>query len=78
MSVEEKETSVLKVGGSEFSLRILYRQNASIQGEIQWLNRGKKMFFRSLLELIMLLQEALDSTEKPDDEFMLRSWRDAN
>jgi len=77
MSVEEKETSVLKVGGSEFSLRILYRQNASIQGEIQWLNRGKKMFFRSLLELIMLLQEALDSTENPDDEFMLRSWRDA-
>lgn len=72
----EKEQDLLKVGGPEFALRILYRQNASIQGEIQWLNTGKKTFFRSLFELVSLIQEALEETNETGDELPLRSWKE--
>ena len=72
----EKEESVVKVGGSEFALRVLFRQNSSIQGELHWLDTGQKMFFRSLLELIMLIQEALEEADTPKHEGRLRSWKD--
>lgn len=42
-----------------FTLRILFRQNASWQGSICWLERGVEAQFRSALELIGLLDSAL-------------------
>lgn len=48
--------------GSTFVLRVLYRQNATWQGDIQWLDEkeGGKRFFRSLLEMIVLMNDALE------------------
>ena len=42
-----------------FSLRILFRQNASWQGSVAWLEGGLEQSFRSALELILLLDSAL-------------------
>lgn len=42
-----------------FSLRVLFRRNASWQGEILWLERDLRQSFRSVLELIVLLDSAL-------------------
>ena len=42
-----------------FTLRILFRQNASWQGSVCWLERGAESPFRSVLELIGLLDSAL-------------------
>ncbi len=56
------------IKNTSFLLKIKYHQNHSIQGSIQWLEKRKTVYFRSLMELILLLKEASsDSTE-------LRSW----
>lgn len=44
---------------ASFTLRILFRQNASWQGSIHWLNRNQEQRFRSVLELILLFDNAL-------------------
>ena len=42
-----------------FSLRILFRQNASWQGTVSWMDTGQEQPFRSALELIFLINSAL-------------------
>lgn len=42
-----------------FSLKILFRQNSSWQGSIVWNGKEKEERFRSVLELILLLDSAL-------------------
>lgn len=43
-----------------FSLRIMFRQNASWQGSLVWVDGKKEENFRSVLELLMLIDSALD------------------
>ncbi len=45
-----------------FQIRFLFRQNASWQGSVTWLEEGCEESFRSALELIFLINSAL---EKP-------------
>ena len=47
-----------------FRLRLLFRQNASWQGCVHWLEPGCEQSFRSVLELLMLLDSALRSIGK--------------
>lgn len=42
-----------------FLLQVQFRQNASWQGRIIWMEEKKTVTFRSLLELLVLLEEAL-------------------
>lgn len=42
-----------------FMVRILFRQNASWQGEIRWLDDNQSVSFRSALELSLLMDSAL-------------------
>ena len=42
-----------------FALRILFRQNASWQGSVTWVERKQEQSFRSALELIFLFDNAL-------------------
>lgn len=44
-----------------FNLRILFRQNASWQGAVQWMEGRQEESFRSVLELLMLIDSALSS-----------------
>ena len=46
-----------------FSLRVLFRQNHSWQGEITWLERRESQYFRSVLELMQLLDRALSGKQ---------------
>lgn len=46
-----------------FTVRILFRQNASWQGTISWLNHQQENHFRSVLELILLMHSALSAEE---------------
>lgn len=43
-----------------FSVRVLFRQNASWQGSVSWLEGGREESFRSVLELILLMDSALN------------------
>ena len=42
-----------------FTIRLLFRQNASWQGSLKWLEGNQEEYFRSVLELIYLLDNAL-------------------
>jgi hypothetical protein len=42
-----------------FALRVLFRQNASWQGSVTWVESGREESFRSVLELLFLMDSAL-------------------
>ena len=42
-----------------FSMRILFRQNSSWQGSLTWIEGNQEEYFRSVLELIVLMENAL-------------------
>ena len=64
-----------KVGDSAFLVRVMFRQNATWMGEIHWLNGEKKLYFRSMMEMLMLMQEALDKSGTPPAEYSFRTWQ---
>ncbi|NBK92610.1 hypothetical protein D5278_11615 [bacterium 1XD21-13] len=49
---------------STFIIHVKYRQNASWQGEVTWVDKQKKEYFRSALELVRLIDSAMGETEK--------------
>ena len=54
--------SELTVGAlATFQVRILFRQNASWQGSVSWLDQQRQEHFRSALELVLLLHSALQT-----------------
>ena len=46
-----------------FYTYVQYRQNATWQGTISWVDKNEKQQFRSALELIKLIESALDEAE---------------
>ena len=50
-----------------FIVHVKYRQNATWQGEVIWTERKQKQYFRSALELLKLIDSALDMGEGTDD-----------
>ena len=47
-----------------FLVRLLFRQNASWQGSVTWCEGRIEESFRSVLELLMLMDSALDTPQK--------------
>lgn len=54
LSVDTKSGAV-----ATFSMRILFRQNSSWQGSLTWIEGNQEEYFRSVLELIVLMENAL-------------------
>ncbi len=50
-------------GEATFVIHIKYRQNATWQGKVTWAERNKSCDFRSALELLKLIDSALDEEE---------------
>lgn len=42
-----------------FAVRVIFRQNASWQGSVTWLEGGQEQSFRSVLELLLMMDGAL-------------------
>lgn len=55
----------LSAGTPTFVVQVMYRQNATWQGTIKWLDTGEEKNFRSALELIKLMDDAV-SLEDPE------------
>lgn len=68
-SIYDKEQADLEQGDRTFIVKVKYHQNYSMQGSVQWIERGKIVNFRSLMELLSLLSESIDNKE-------IRSWED--
>lgn len=62
-------------GGTNFLISIYHQENHSWQGCIQWLDTGKKVHFRSELELMNLIHGAV--TTNQTEEETLRTWDDS-
>lgn len=63
---EEQYLSPLSTEGKRgkvatFEMKIFFRQNASWQGTLRWLEQEKEESFRSALELFILMDSALTS-----------------
>lgn len=43
-----------------FIIRVQYRQHSSWQGEIVWVDGGRRRYFRSVLELLKLIDSAME------------------
>ncbi|MGI5897412.1 MAG: hypothetical protein ACOX6U_10780 [Oscillospiraceae bacterium] len=48
---------------AKFIVHVQFRQNATWQGTIQWVDAEKTQHFRSTLEMLRLMEEALDSQQ---------------
>lgn len=58
-----------------FLVRIIFRRNASFQGVVHRLDNNKKRSFRSSMELVALMQEAMSEIGVPETDYTLRSWK---
>ena len=71
---QEEETELIGASNDEcqtgkaatFLIRILFRQNASWQGSILWLEGKREESFRSVLELIFLMNDALNAQKSAE------------
>ncbi|HOP69290.1 MAG: hypothetical protein WBK48_05390 [Dethiobacteria bacterium] len=75
--VESRRKLIPSQGAPTFFIRIHFCQNASWQGSIQWLEGKSTKFFRSTLEMILLMQEAVEKTGKADRSMAVQSWDEA-
>ena len=66
MKVMEEFEKVTEQRGrdSTFIIHVKYRQNASWQGEVTWVDKQKKEHFRSALELVRLIDSAVGEADK--------------
>ncbi len=63
-------------GNSEFLLNIRYHQHNSWQGSVQRLDTGETVNFRSVLELIHLIEIVAGQKATPEEKIpRIRSWR---
>ena len=59
MADEPEQPPVVHPGVPTFELEILFRQNYSWQGRLRWPTGGQEAAFRSVLELLVLMETIL-------------------
>lgn len=61
-----KADEILEKSGelATFVIHVKYRQNSTWQGDIFWAEKQEKVNFRSALEMLKLIDSALDQTEE--------------
>lgn len=59
-----KNNNAIPEGNPTFIIQVLYRQNATWQGTIQWLEGRQTRLYRSVNELLKLMSEAMELTAK--------------
>lgn len=58
-----------------FIVRVQHRQNSSWQGRITWMDENKTVYFRSIWEMIKLVEEALNTVSEQEDSPQ-ESWQE--
>ncbi len=74
MQKEKKLWQLIPTGGATFIIRVLNCKQNNWKGEIRWLDGKDTIYFRSLLEMVILLQEALEKQGLHCSEDDFRSW----
>ena len=60
---EKPENQEREGANCTFEISVRFRQNATWQGQITWLEKNLKQNFRSVLEMLKLVDEALSEVE---------------
>ena len=63
---EGNPSSIRRGQRATFELQLLFRQHASWQGNLIWREAGMEQSFRSVLELVILMDSALRSLDGKD------------
>lgn len=58
------ESDILTGETATFAVKVIFRQNASWQGSVIWLEGGREQSFRSALELVFLMENALTQADE--------------
>lgn len=58
-----------------FIIRVQQRQNSSMQGRLTWVEKNKTVYFRSVWEMIRLIDSAI-GPGRADDEGEIPSWEE--
>ena len=53
-------------GSGTFIVKILYRQHSTWQGTVTWVDEQREQNFRSALELLKLIDGALDENDEKE------------
>ena len=59
-----------------FIIRVQHRQNNTWQGRITWADKNKTLNFRSIWEMVHLMEDALYEGIPSDEIPQIRSWED--
>ena len=57
-----------------FIIRVQHRQNSSWQGRITWMEQDKTVYFRSMWEMLKLVDSALDTVSRWEDDRDEPTW----
>ncbi len=57
-----------------FIIRVQHRQNSSWQGRITWMDQDKTVYFRSMWEMLKLVDSALDTVSRWEDDRDEPAW----
>lgn len=57
-----------------FIVRVQHRQNSSWQGRLTWMEQDQTVNFRSIWEMIKLIESAVDTVSTAEDEEEEASW----
>ena len=58
-----------------FTIRVQQRQNSSLQGKITWMEQHETRAFRSIWEMVKLMDSAIDAVS-PTDASQEVTWTD--
>ncbi len=70
----DAELQIEKIRASTFVVEVLFCTGWTLQGNITWLEKEKTQSFRSLMELVALIQEGCTWSKSSTPESQLRSW----
>ena len=70
MQTEQEALLPMKQTSASFVVKIQYRQNATWQGTLEWLDGHRTQHFRSTMEMLKLIEEVVEATDIPGDDFV--------
>lgn len=73
--VQDNEKMIKQQGDiATFVVHVQYRQNATWQGEIMWAEKRKQCRFRSALEMIKLMDQAIQTRPLEQEDTVEEDW----
>jgi len=51
------------IGTNNFVVQVRYRRNGTWQGTVSWMNGNKQSDFRSVLEMLKLMEDTMNNDE---------------